>query len=85
MEHQAQFPGVQIAETSQRRYEQGNIAAQILGYVGEISRGAAEGREEDGYAAGDQIGQTGHRGPLRQLPARHRPGSAASTSTRSGG
>jgi penicillin-binding protein 2 len=59
MEHQAQFPGVQIAETSKRRYERGTIAAQILGYVGEISGGQLKGREADGYAAGDQIGQTG--------------------------
>src|SRR5262245_60268756 len=37
MEHQSQFPGVQISETYLRSYEQGGLAAQILGYVSEIS------------------------------------------------
>ena len=34
MEHQGEFPGVQITETYLRNYEQGNLAAQILGHVG---------------------------------------------------
>jgi penicillin-binding protein 2 len=59
MEHQNQFPGVQIAQASQRRYERSNIAAQILGYVGEISPAQLKEREKNGYAAGDMIGQTG--------------------------
>jgi penicillin-binding protein 2 len=37
MEHQADFPGIQISQTYLRNYEQGAIAAQILGYVSEIS------------------------------------------------
>jgi len=59
MEHQGEFPGVQITETYLRRYEQGAIAAQMLGYVGEISAKQLEDRAKDGYAAGDRIGQTG--------------------------
>ena len=59
MEHQSEFPGVQITETYLRRYEQGTIAAQMLGFVGEISAEQLEERAGDGYAAGDRIGQTG--------------------------
>jgi penicillin-binding protein 2 len=59
MEHQSEFPGVQITETYLRRYEQGTIAAQMLGYVSEISAEQLAAREQDGYAAGDRIGQTG--------------------------
>jgi penicillin-binding protein 2 len=59
MEHQGQFPGVQITETYLRNYEQGDLAAQILGYVAEISPEQLAERSDKGYAAGDRIGQTG--------------------------
>jgi penicillin-binding protein 2 len=59
MEHQGQFPGVQITETYLRSYEQGDLAAQILGYVAEISPEQLAERADQGYAAGDRIGQTG--------------------------
>ena len=59
LEHQNDFPGVQINQVSLRRYDQGGIAAQILGHVGEISKEQLEARAEDGYAAGDRIGQAG--------------------------
>jgi penicillin-binding protein 2 len=59
LEHQNDFPGVQINQTSLRRYDQGSIAAQILGYVGEISKQQLETKEKDGYAPGDRIGQAG--------------------------
>jgi penicillin-binding protein 2 len=59
MEHQGQFPGVQITETYLRNYEQGGLAAQTLGYVGEIGPDQLAERSDQGYAAGDRIGQTG--------------------------
>jgi penicillin-binding protein 2 len=59
MEHKAEFPGLQIAATSLRRYDQGTIAAPILGYVREISPQQLKQREKDGFAAGDTVGQTG--------------------------
>ena len=59
LEHQAEFPGVQVTETQLRRYERGDIAAQILGYVAEITRSQLKTRADDGYAPGDRIGQTG--------------------------
>jgi penicillin-binding protein 2 len=59
LEHQADFPGVELAQTEVRRYDEGSLAAQILGYVSEISPEQLKQREKDGYAAGDRIGQTG--------------------------
>jgi penicillin-binding protein 2 len=59
MEHQAEFPGVQISQAYLRHYDQGTIAAQILGYVGEISQEQLDASSREGYAAGDIIGQTG--------------------------
>ena len=58
-EHQADFPGVEIQPVQLRSYEDGNTAAQLLGYVSEITREELESRAKDGYAAGDRIGQTG--------------------------
>jgi penicillin-binding protein 2 len=59
LEHQNDFPGVQISQSSLRHYDRGAIAAQVLGYVGEISEEQVESRTKDGYAPGDRIGQTG--------------------------
>ena len=59
LEHQNDFPGVQINQTYQRHYDQGGIAAQTLGYVSEISQQQLEAAKGKGYAAGDRIGQTG--------------------------
>ena len=59
MEHQGEFPGVQITETYLRNYDQGTLAAQILGNVGEISAEQLTRKAEQGYASGDRIGQTG--------------------------
>jgi penicillin-binding protein 2 len=59
MEHQSEFTGVQITETYLRNYEQGDLAAQILGYVGEIGPEQLEAKADEGYRAGDRIGQTG--------------------------
>ena len=59
LEHQNDFPGVQINQTYQRHYDQGGIAAQTLGYVSEISQQQLDAAKDKGYAAGDRIGQTG--------------------------
>jgi len=59
LEHQNDFPGVQVSETYLRRYEQDTLAAQILGYTSEISKEQLEARAKDGYASGDRIGQAG--------------------------
>ena len=59
LEHQNDFPGVQINQTYQRHYDQGGIAAQTLGFVSEISQQQLDAAKGKGYAAGDRIGQTG--------------------------
>ena len=69
LEHQTEFPGVQITETYLRRYEKGTIAAQILGYESEIT---AEQLEAHGRHA---RGRRPHRpdrdrGGLRLVPSR---------------
>ncbi len=56
-EHDTEFPGVQVVNTNVRRYPYGDLAAQILGYVGEISD--IQLKQTRGYRLGDKIGQGG--------------------------
>lgn len=58
-EHQEQFPGVQVVNTYLRNYPYGSLAAQVLGYVGEISADELKRMRREGYVAGDRIGQNG--------------------------
>ena len=58
-EHQAEFPGVEIAQIYLRDYEYNTLAAHILGYVGEISPEELKRLRRDGYRAGDRIGKAG--------------------------
>ena len=59
LEHQAKFPGVEIAQVYLRDYHYGALAAQILGYTGEISPEELKAMRRDGYRAGDRIGKAG--------------------------
>jgi len=58
-ERQEEFPGVQIAQTYLRQYPHGELAAQLLGYVGEISARQLKILGNQGYHPGDLIGQAG--------------------------
>ena len=58
-EHQAEFPGVEIVQIYLRDYPYSALAAQILGYTGEISPEELKQLREDGYRSGDRIGKTG--------------------------
>jgi len=58
-EHQADFPGVKIAQTYLRDYPYQSLAAQILGYVGEISPTQLAQLRRQGYSPGDLVGQSG--------------------------
>lgn len=58
-EHQAEFPGVEIAQVYLRDYPYKALAAQILGFVGEISPEELRVLRRDGYGLGDRIGKTG--------------------------
>jgi penicillin-binding protein 2 len=59
LEHQAEFPGVEIASVYLRDYEYSTLAAHILGHVGEISPEELKRLRGDGYRGGDRIGKAG--------------------------
>jgi penicillin-binding protein 2 len=56
-EHKKEFPGMTIEDTFIRRYPYGDLAAHVLGYVGEISD--PQLKQLKGYKLGDRIGQGG--------------------------
>jgi penicillin-binding protein 2 len=58
-EHRLEFPGVQVAQTYVRHYPYHSLAAQVLGYVGEISPDQLQRLKKNGYLAGDVVGQAG--------------------------
>jgi penicillin-binding protein 2 len=58
-EHQAEFPGVEIAQVYLREYPYKALAAHILGYVGEISPDELARLRREGYRLGDRLGKTG--------------------------
>jgi penicillin-binding protein 2 len=58
-EHDAQFPGVQLELSYLRKYPYQSLAAQVLGYVGQISPQEYKARKKDGYQPTDAIGQAG--------------------------
>jgi penicillin-binding protein 2 len=57
MERQSEFPGLELPYVYLRTYPYGDLAAQLLGHIGEIS--PEELKERHGYRAGDRIGQGG--------------------------
>jgi penicillin-binding protein 2 len=58
-EHQSEFPGVQIVQIYLRGYPYSSLAAQVLGYTGEISPEELKQLRKEGYEPGDRIGKTG--------------------------
>jgi penicillin-binding protein 2 len=58
-EHAAQFPGVHTQDSYLRRYPYQSLAAQVLGYVGQISPEQFKARKHKGYKATDSLGQAG--------------------------
>src|SRR5262249_58455319 len=55
--HSELFRGVTIEPTPLRYYNSQALAAQVLGYDGEITAAELKRMRKDGYAAGDVIGQ----------------------------
>jgi penicillin-binding protein 2 len=58
-ESRSELAGVDVQVAPIRRYPQGALAAQLLGYAGEINDRELEVRAEKGYKLGDLIGKTG--------------------------
>ncbi len=58
-ERAAQFPGVQTQDSYLRKYPYQSLAAQVLGYVGQISQQEYKQRKKAGYQPTDSIGQAG--------------------------
>jgi penicillin-binding protein 2 len=75
LEHQNDFPGVQINQTYQRHYDQGGIAAQILGYVSEISQQQLDARKGRATPPATASARPGSRPPTTPISAAC-PGSA---------
>lgn len=61
IEHQSEFPGVQVQQTYLRDYPYQSLGAQVLGYIGEISPDELERkrRQKLDYRGGDKIGKAG--------------------------
>ena len=59
LEHDQSFPGVEIQQDYLRAYPCGQLAAQVLGSVGQISAAELKQRHFKGYTAGDMVGQSG--------------------------
>jgi len=58
-ERRADFPGVRIVKAALRYYPHRELAAHVLGYVGEISQEQLDRLSKQGYRSGDIIGQSG--------------------------
>jgi len=56
-EKQSQFPGLEIRAESSRNYPNGNLAAHIIGYIGEVTN--ADVKRQPNYPIGMIVGQTG--------------------------
>jgi penicillin-binding protein 2 len=58
-EHREEFPAVAITRTAERRYPNRFQAADLLGYIGQISGEELAAHTGDGYQEIDTIGKTG--------------------------
>ena len=73
-EHRDLFPGVTVSFTAERTYPNGDTAAQVLGYTGDIDETELHALARYGYTANDVIGQSGVEATY-ELWLRGRPGS----------
>ncbi|MFN2627033.1 MAG: penicillin-binding protein 2 [Gaiellaceae bacterium] len=58
-EHRDEFPGITTTQTYIRHYPYQSLAAQVLGYVTEISPAQLKAADKQVYRAGDDVGQSG--------------------------
>jgi len=59
LERHPELPGVEVRTEQVRYYPHGDLAAQTIGYVGEISDTELELYRSKGYRPGELVGQTG--------------------------
>ena len=59
LEHIQAFPGVETPSEYLRSYPQGDMAAQLLGHLGEVSAEELENQHFKGYKGGDVVGKDG--------------------------
>jgi penicillin-binding protein 2 len=58
-ESRTEVPGIEVQIEPIRRYPNGELAAHLLGYAGEIGDQELTERADQGYRAGDLVGRTG--------------------------
>lgn len=58
-EYSNELPGVRLEAESVRNYPNGDLAAHVIGYTGELTDQQLQQRREDGYRMGDVVGQMG--------------------------
>jgi penicillin-binding protein 2 len=58
-EHREQFPEVSVTRTAERRYPNDFVAADLLGYLGQVNADDLAAHKDEGYDARDSIGKTG--------------------------
>ncbi len=59
VEHESEFPGVEIQEHAVREYPQGKLAAHVIGYTGELSEADLATADFEGYHPTDVVGKAG--------------------------
>jgi penicillin-binding protein 2 len=57
--HNKDFPGIRIEVFPRRFYHYGDMAAHVIGYLGEISKSELENAAGDFYRGGDLVGKMG--------------------------
>lgn len=75
--HNQEFPGVRIETIPARVYHYENLAAHVIGYLGEISKKELAVRDAEIYTGGDLIGKMGLE-RLRETDLRGEKGSSSS-------
>ncbi|MBV8981771.1 MAG: penicillin-binding protein 2 [Acidimicrobiia bacterium] len=58
-EHQSDFPGISGIQLTERYYPYGQLAAHLVGWVGEINGSELAANKKKGYKEGDSIGKAG--------------------------
>ncbi|MEO0409656.1 MAG: penicillin-binding transpeptidase domain-containing protein, partial [Cyanobacteria bacterium P01_A01_bin.135] len=59
MELKPELSGIQVEAETERIYPNGDLAAHVLGYTGEISDERLDNLADEGYRLGDVVGQLG--------------------------